>query len=108
MDNKYFEHPDRFPKNVPGPFYTLGDKGEDGVWCGRCLCCGLPENEAPTLLAPLSDSNDDTYFVQQPQTDQEIDAACWAVEVCCVNALRYGGRDPKILDRLRKTGCCDY
>lgn len=108
MDDDYYHHPQRFPKNVPGPFYTLGQIAKDGTWCGQCLSCDTPEREAPTLLAPLTDGNSDTYFVRQPETDAEIEQACWAIEVCCVDALRYGGKDPKILARLRRTDCCDH
>jgi hypothetical protein len=108
MGVDYFNHPQRFPKNVAGPFYTLGDQREDGTWCGQCLSCDIPEHEAPTLLAPLSDENGDTYFVRQPETEEEVEQACLAIEVCCVEALRYGGRDPKILRRLRRTDPCDH
>ncbi|WP_124543806.1 ferredoxin [Piscinibacter terrae] len=93
---------------APGPFYTLGDVMQDGTWCGQCLSCGVPEAQAPSLLAPLTDTNSDTYFLRQPETEEEIEQACRAIEVCCVDALRYGGRDPKILARLSRTGCCDY
>jgi hypothetical protein len=107
MDDTYHQHPQRFPKNAPGPFYTLGDTGKDGSWCSQCMACGIPEGEAPTLLAPLTDENSDTYFARQPETDEEIERACMAIEVCCVDALRYGGKDPKILARLRGN-CCDH
>jgi hypothetical protein len=50
----------RFPKNVPGSFYTTGE----------CLACTLPEKEAPDLLVPLDEANSDTYFVRQPQTPE--------------------------------------
>ena len=106
--NDYFNHPERFPKNAPGAFYTLGDIDSAGTWCGRCLSCNVPEEEAPTLLAPLTETNSDTYFIKQPETDEEVDQACCAIEVCCVDALRYGGKDQKILARLSKTGNCDY
>lgn len=108
MDKDYFQHPERFPKNVEGAFYTLGYVGDDGSWCGQCLSCEIPEREAPTLLAGLTDTNSDTYFVRQPETAEEIEQACCAIEVCCVDALRYGGHDPKILARLHATGNCDY
>jgi hypothetical protein len=108
MSNDYFQHRDRFPKNAPGPFYTLGDVTSEGTWCGRCLSCNVPEEEAPSLLAQLTETNSDTYFVRQPETEEEIEQACCAIEVCCVDALRYGGQDPKILARLRRTGNSDY
>jgi hypothetical protein len=98
-------YPQRFPKNVEGPFYTVGGQRADGSWCGDCLSCGIPEHEAPTLLAPLTDENSDTYFIRQPETQEEIEQACSAVEVCCVEALRYGGKDPQILARLASKYC---
>lgn len=98
-------HPERFPRNVPGPFYTLGSVGKDGRWCGQCLACTLPESEAPTLLAPLTDENSDTYFVRQPETVGEIEQACSAAEVCCVDAIRYGGKELAIIQRLGSEHC---
>ena len=89
----------RFPKNAQGDFYTTGD----------CLSCGAPENEAQDLLAPLTGENSDTYFLRQPVTPEEIERACAAIEVCCVDALRYGGTDSRVLKRLGNSRlCCDY
>src|SRR6266550_5057427 len=89
----------RFPKNVPGPFYTTGG----------CMACEQPEGEAPTLLAVLTDHQLDTYFVRQPQTADEVEAACRAAQSCCVSALRYGGQDRAIIRRLGNTPeFCDY
>lgn len=89
----------RFEKNAPGSFYTTGE----------CLSCGVPEAMAPDLLAPLGDENSDTYFVKQPSTPEEIERACRAVEVCCVDALRYGGKSPKVIMRLGNNPvCCDH
>jgi hypothetical protein len=89
----------RFAKNVPGPFYTTGD----------CLACGIPEVMAPALLAALDEDNSDTYFLRQPATPEEVEQACRAIEVCCTDALRYGGRDPKIIMRLgNNANCCDH
>lgn len=107
MKDDSYVHPDRFPGNVPGPFYTTGAISPDGTWCANCLSCGVPEMAAPTLLSPLTDEDCDTYFVRQPQTEQEIDQACDAITSCCVDALRYGGRDPRILARL-PAAYCDF
>jgi hypothetical protein len=103
----YFLHPLRLPQNAEGPFYTIGGRDRDGVWCGNCLECGLPEDAAPGLLAPLNGWNPGTHFVRQPKNEAEIEQACRAIEVCCVDALRYGGRDPKIIQRLGGN-CCDF
>ena len=89
----------RFSKNAEGPFYTTGE----------CLACGAPEAEASTLLAELADQQLFTFFVRQPTTPQEIEAACRAAQVCCVSSLRYGGRDPSIIKRLGNTPeFCDH
>jgi len=86
-------HPKRCPLNVPGPFYTMGD----------CMACEAPETEAPELLAPLIGGNTTTYFVKQPNTPEEVENACCAIQVCCVNDLRYGGTDPAIIQRLNNS-----
>lgn len=85
----------RCPINAPGPFYTSGN----------CLACQLPEDEAPDLLAQLTDKNHTTYFAKQPQTPSEIERACKAIEVCCVADLRYGGTDSSIIQRLNGNNC---
>ncbi len=83
----------RLPLNVEGPFYTTGD----------CTSCGAPEHEALDLLAPLDDDNQETYFVRQPRTPEEIERACNAIRVCCASGLRYGGQDRTIIGRLGNT-----
>ena len=90
----------RFPKNVQGDFYTTGTKDINGQWCSDCMACDLPENEARDLMAPLEGENYDTYFVRQPNNLEEIAQAIGATEVCCVDAVRYGGKDKDILRRV--------
>ena len=91
--------PQRCHLNVRGPFYTLG----------TCLACEAPEAEAPDLLAPLKDGNYTTYFVKQPETAEEVERACNAIQVCCVMDLRYGGTNRAIIERLgNDEGACDY
>ena len=100
-------NPNRTSKNVDGDFYSTGYWMSDGE-CGDCLDCGLPEGEAPELLADL-DKFDYTHFVKQPVTNVETERACNACEVCCVNALRYGGKNIEIIQRLYNTpDYCDY
>jgi hypothetical protein len=116
MDIEYFQHPLRLPKNVPGPFYTTGhqcskidEPNAPLVWYGDCLACEAPEAEAPDLLSPLTNDDFDTYFVRQPATPEEIARACWAARVCCVSALRYGGKDIGIIQQLENNPeYCDY
>jgi hypothetical protein len=91
-------HP-RLSKNSPGDFYTTGE----------CLSCALPEQEAPECLAALDESNSDTYFIRQPETDKELENVCSAARVCCVSAIRYGGKDPAIIRRLgNRPEYCDH
>ena len=116
METDYFHHPRRFPKNADGPFYTTGSQTPETnaadaamVWCGDCMQCEAPEAEAPELLAPLNDDNLDTYFVKQPTTSSEIANACMAARVCCLSALRYGGRDQSIIKQLQNDpAMCDH
>ncbi len=90
---------ERGKKNEAGDFYTIE---------GLCLDCQLPEAEAPTLLNDDEDECD-TFFVRQPQTEQEIEQACRAIEVCCNEALRYGGHDKAIIARLENNPAyCDH
>ena len=90
----------RFPKNISGDFYTTGEKDKNDQWSGCCLACGLPEDVAPSLFAPLDDENYDTYFVRQPKTPDEVAQAIVASEVCCVEAVRYGGREKEIIRKM--------
>ena len=115
MNDDYFHHPLRFPGNAEGPFYTLGHKCSAierhtrREWCGDCMQCEAPELEAPDLLAPLKEGNIDTYFVRQPATSDELQRACRALMVCCVAALRYGGKDRAIIERLgNDPELCDF
>jgi hypothetical protein len=62
-----------------------------------------PEHEAPELIGYEEGSG--CYFKQQPQTADELDHAIEAVWNSCVEALRYAGHDPVILERLRAKGC---
>jgi hypothetical protein len=93
------QHPKRCPLNAPGPFYTMG----------QCMACEAPEAEAPDLLAPLTGGNYTTYFVRQPETPDEVERACRAIQVCCVMDLRYGGTDRTVIERLGNDPvACDH
>ncbi len=95
-------NPNRTSKNVDGDFYTTGFWVDDGE-CGDCLDCPIPEAEAPGLLADICKEDNYTHFIRQPKTADEIEQACMACEVCCVNALRYGGKNTSIIQRLYNT-----
>ena len=80
--------------NAEGDFYVVRD---------TCLTCTAPHHEAPELMG--LDEATGRYFRRQPQTPEELGHAIEAVWVSCVEALRYAGNDPEILERLRAKGC---
>jgi hypothetical protein len=91
---------ERNPKNAPGPFYVL--KG--------CIACCTPEAVAPELVTG-GESDVGCYFMRQPESPQEIDAAISAMLSSCVGIFRYGGHDLEIRRRLAELGesrVCDH
>lgn len=85
---------ERIPLNTEGDFYVVKE---------TCLTCLAPHHEAPELLG--LDEETGCYFRRQPQTAEEMEHAVEAVRVSCVEALRYSGKDPLVLERLRAKGC---
>lgn len=82
---------ERTPLNVKGDFYVEKDS---------CLACMAPEDSAPDLIG--YDNETGCYFKKQPETAEELDRAIEAIEVSCIAALRYCGRNPQIIVRLRR------
>jgi hypothetical protein len=80
------------PKNAPGPFVVLKD---------QCITCGVPESEAPELMAHDDEANS-CYFRRQPTTPEETGSAIRAVQVSCCEAVVYRGSDPEILRRIKE------
>ena len=108
MNQHSYIHPRRHPKNVEGPFYSLAEQmSENGEIHSECLDCDIPQAEARELIKSLDGEDGDTYFIRQPITPEEISSAISATDVCCVNALRYGGSDPMIISRM-DPALCDY
>ena len=90
--------PKPFAQNAPGPFYV-----EDGL----CIACAAPESEAPDLMDHVGPNEPNAYhcfFKRQPQSVEETDRAMIAMQVCCCGALRYGGDDPTVVQRLLNLG----
>jgi hypothetical protein len=85
---------ERTPLNAEGGFYVVKD---------MCITCMAPPQEAPELM----DMDEETgcYFRRQPRTPEELNHAVEAIWVSCVQALRYSGNDPEILEKLRAKGC---
>ena len=94
---------ERHPDNAAGDFY---------VECDSCVSCEAPYHEAPDLMGrPGSSANNyGCFFRKQPSSPEEIDRACSAVMVSCVEAVRYAGNHPQILRKLYDHGAyssCD-
>ena len=89
----------RDPRNAPGPFYAVEK---------LCLSCGLPESEAPNLLANLDGAGGDTFSVKQPATTHEIEQASFSdqmtapAESMSAWPCIAGDGSPAILRRLQK------
>lgn len=66
------------------------------------MLCGAPEAEAPELIAHDDESNS-CYFVRQPRSAEELTHAIAAVHVSCCGAVRYGGDDRRIQERIART-----
>ena len=89
------------PKNAPGGFYV-----EDT----ECMSCGVPHAFAPELMDWDTDPEgrpSHCFFRKQPETALELIHAVRAVEGSCCGALRYGGTDAEIIDKLRAARCGD-
>ena len=94
---------EREADNAPGPFYVAKD---------QCIICGLPPDVAPQNItwdaqfrgAGCTGCPNHCRVERQPETAEEIarvvEAACYS----CVEAIRYCGTDPKIIDQFRKAG----
>ncbi len=73
------------------------------------MSCGAPELEAGSLMS--HDGKGHCFFVRQPMTAEEVDAAILSLWSSCCGAVRYGGHDHKILVRLAEIGegdTCDF
>jgi hypothetical protein len=68
-----------------------------------------PEHEAPDLMGFFDGSEANAgsshcYFKKQPTTPEETERAINAMRVACCGALRYGGGDQRLIDRLFAAG----
>jgi hypothetical protein len=89
-----------YPKNAPGDFYVENRS---------CLKCEAPYDMAPDVMAHAEEGVDPhCYFKKQPETPEEVERAVMACYVSCVRAVRYAGKNPKILKRFRELGRIDF
>lgn len=66
-----------------------------------CLACCIPEREAPTLIGFRRGH---CCFKKQPETPEETEQAIRALDASCIDSIRYAGKDPAVLQRLRDLG----
>ena len=91
---------ERHPLNVEGPFYIEKDV---------CVGCGIMHQAAPELMGmheypPGEPGHFHCFVKRQPVSAEELDRAMEAMTVSEVAALRYGGTDPAILQKLCNHG----
>jgi len=106
MKDEWYKHPNRHPLNIDGPFYSLAECF-DGECHSECLDCDIPQAEARSLIHSLDGEEGDTYFIKQPSNEKELQEAIASTDVCCVDAIRYGGNDPEIIRKIHPD-LCDY
>jgi hypothetical protein len=94
---------EREPDNATGPFYVV---------INTCLLCGFPPEVAAQNIswntadqpAGCQACPRNCRVHRQPETSEElarmIEAACYS----CIEAIRYCGTDPEILQRFRAEG----
>src|SRR4051794_10759855 len=79
------------PLNAPGDYYVVD---------GDCMACCAPEAEAPELMSHAETPHYHCYFKKQPTSPTQLDQAIRACQVSCVAAVRYGGKNPRVIERL--------
>jgi hypothetical protein len=88
---------------APGPFYVEKD---------QCITCSVPVVTAPqnitwsehTFRRGCEDCPRHCRVEKQPETQEELDSVIEAARLSCVEAIRYCGTDPAILQRFRDLG----
>lgn len=83
----------RYRKNADGDFYGVADE---------CLCINacIPAEIAPDLIS-YEEKPENCYFKKQPKTKEEFELAVDAVLSAFTKNLRYGGKDIRVLKKIR-------
>lgn len=85
------------PLNADGPFYVADEE---------CIACGAPECAAPMLMSH-DDENGHCFFLRQPSTPRETNAAIQATWMSCCGAVRYRGLERDVLISLAELGLAE-
>ena len=87
--------------NVEGPFYVAN----------YCITCFTPPECAPGNVCEHHNfdrrencPHSSCYVGKQPENDTELESMIMAMEVSCVEAVRYCGTDSQVLEKLRLRG----
>jgi len=72
---------------------------------GQCIICHLPPEIAPSLIGFYESpdgnhANSTCFFKRQPTNPKEVELAIEAMHSSCVEAIRYGGDNLKIIKQL--------
>jgi hypothetical protein len=70
------------------------------------MACGAPEARARELM-DHDESDGHCFFKRQPETPEEVNRAILAVWSSCCGAVRYGGDDQSLIQRLVNIGEAD-
>ncbi len=70
-----------------------------------CTSCGVPWTTAPSTFA---DGPDSCVVVGQPTGVTELRRVLRVMRTQELGCVRYGGRDVRVLDLLRRAGCREY
>jgi ferredoxin len=88
---------------APGAFYVEKD---------MCITCGIPMDTAPANFS-WSDRTRETHsgefphhcrVFKQPETPEELERVIEAASMSEIDAIRYCGTDPEILQRFKERG----
>jgi hypothetical protein len=89
---------EREPSNAPGAFYVVKN---------HCITCSAPVEAAPATMSWNQSPNQKSCALhcrvhKQPETEEELKAMIEAVDISCVQAIRYCGTDERIVAALKK------
>lgn len=89
----------RYRLNVVGDFYV-----EDAC----CTLCGVPWVTAPELFGGFEpdgsvlDATEHCWVKRQPESDAELAAMIDTMSAQEFDCIRYGGKEPAIVERIRE------
>ena len=83
------------PESAPGDFFVVNNE---------CITCGAPHSVAPDLIG-WAEGGGHCIWKKQPETPEEFEQAYAAFADSCIEAYRYGGMDPTVIERIGAPHC---